>query len=56
MLAGPVVGALAFVLVDEGTAVSAIGDYPVESHLRGVVGHGTLGIATGAMLWLVSRG
>src|SRR3712207_5665446 len=40
LTAGLVVGTLAFVLVDEGTAISQLTDYPLESHLRGVVGHG----------------
>jgi hypothetical protein len=29
--------------------------YPVESHLRGVVGHLTLGVVTGALLALARR-
>ena len=47
------VGALAFVLVDEGTAISQVTDYPVESHLRGVVGHGAFGLAAGILLSLI---
>jgi amidase/aspartyl-tRNA(Asn)/glutamyl-tRNA(Gln) amidotransferase subunit A len=43
----------AFVLVDEGTAISQITDYPVESHLRGVVGHGAFGLAAGILLSLI---
>lgn len=53
LAAGLVVGALAFVLVDEGTAISALTDYPVESHLRGVVGHGAFGLAAGILLSLI---
>jgi len=55
MKAGLTVGAAAWVLVDEGTALPTFTDYPVESHLRGVVGLGTLGLALGALLTLVSR-
>jgi hypothetical protein len=55
MKAGLTVGAAAWVLVDEGTALPTFTDYPVESHLRGVVGHGTLGLVLGALLALVSR-
>ncbi len=54
LVAGLSVGAAALVLIDEGTAVSLFTAYPVESHLRGVVGHGTLGLATGVLLLLVS--
>jgi len=53
LTAGLVVGALAFVLVDEGTAISQVTDYPVESHLRGVVGHGAFGLAAGILLSLI---
>jgi len=55
MKAGLTVGAAAWVLVDEGTALPTFTNYPVESHLRGIVGHGTLGLALGALLTLVSR-
>jgi hypothetical protein len=51
--AGLVTGAAAFLLVDEGlTSAFAppLRAYPVESHLRGVVGHLTFGATTGAML------
>jgi hypothetical protein len=53
LAAALVVGALAFVLVDEGTAISQVTDYPVESHLRGVVGHGAFGLAAGILLSLI---
>jgi hypothetical protein len=53
LAAGLVVGALAFVLVDEGTAISQVTDYPVESHLRGVVGHGAFGLTAGILLSLI---
>lgn len=52
MTAGLSVGTAAFVLVDEGTAISEFSDYPVESHLRGVVGHVTLGLVAGALMSL----
>lgn len=53
LAAGLVVGALAFVVVDEGTAISQVTDYPVESHLRGVVGHAAFGLAAGILLSLI---
>lgn len=54
--AGLVVGTAAWAIVDEGTALPTFTDYPVESHLRGVVGHGTWGVAAGLLLSLVDRG
>jgi hypothetical protein len=53
LTAGLAVGTAAFLLVDEGTAISLFTAYPVESHLRGVVGHGTLGLVVGALLALI---
>jgi len=53
--AGLTVGAAAWAIVDEGTALPTFTDYPVESHLRGVVGHATLGLAIGVLLSLVER-
>jgi len=53
--AGLTVGAGAFLVVDEGTALPQLTDYPPVSHLRGVVGHATYGLAAGALLWLVRR-
>jgi hypothetical protein len=44
---------VAFVLIDEGTAISQLTDYPLESHVRGVVGHGGFGLAAGSLLSLV---
>lgn len=51
--AGLAVGAAAFVLVDEGTAITQVTDFPAESHLRGVIGHATFGLAAGVLLSLV---
>jgi hypothetical protein len=53
--AGLLVATAAWVLVDEGTALPTFTDYPVESHLRGVVGHGTFGLAAGLILTLLDR-
>ena len=55
LAAGLTVGAAAFLVVDEGTALSQLTAYPPVSHLRGVVGHGTLGLALGALLRLLGR-
>jgi hypothetical protein len=52
-VAGLAVGAAAFMLVDEGTAISQSTAYPVESHLRGVVGHAAFGLAASILLELV---
>ncbi len=54
--AGLAMGIAAFVVVDEGTAISSFSDYPMESHMRGVVGHGTYGLAAGLLLALIERG
>lgn len=54
--AGLVVGTAAFWLVDEGTNLPTATDYPVVSHGRGVVGHGTFGLACGFFLWLTGVG
>lgn len=57
--AGVMAGAAAFLLVDEGANAAFFTPppqaYPVESHLRGVVGHLAYGLAVGAML-SVGRG
>ncbi len=57
--AGIMTGATAFFLVDEGVSSVAFTPppraYPVESHLRGVVGHLAYGVAAGAMLAIVRR-
>jgi hypothetical protein len=54
--AGCGVAAAAFVVVDEGSALPQLADYPLVSHVRGVVGHATLGVTTGALLSLLDRG
>lgn len=51
--AGLLVGTAAFVVVDEGLAITDALRYRWESHARGVVGHGTLGTAIGVLLSLV---
>ena len=56
MAAGLTVGTAAFILVDEGTEISSFSAYPVESHLRGVVGHGAFGLAAGALMSLAEGG
>lgn len=55
LAAGLAVGTAAFVVVDEGTAISQFTAYPVESHLRGVVGHATFGLVAGSLLAIVER-
>jgi hypothetical protein len=55
LVAGPLVGGAAFVVVDEGTALGSFTAYPVASHLRGVVGHATYGFAAGLLLSLSRR-
>jgi hypothetical protein len=53
LLAGTATGAGAFILIDEGTAISQFWAYPVESHLRGVVGHATFGLVAGSLMSVV---
>jgi hypothetical protein len=55
LFAGLGVGSAAWMVVDEGTALPTFTDYPVESHLRGVVGHGTFGVVAGILLSLIHR-
>ena len=55
MSAGLAVGTAAWMIVDEATALPTFTSYPVASHVRGVVGHGTYGLACGALLSLVHR-
>jgi len=54
--AGLTVGAVAFLVVDEGTALPLATSYPLVSHLRGVVGHATVGLTIGVLLWLLEPG
>ena len=53
--AGLAVGAAAFAVVDEGTALPLATQYPLVSHLRGVVGHTTVGLTIGLLLRAMSR-
>lgn len=58
MAAGLLSGAGAFVVVDEGVMsvlTAPPSAYPKESHLRGVVGHLTLGATVGAVLSAARR-
>jgi hypothetical protein len=55
LTAGPLVGAGAFLLVDEGTALPTMTAYPLVSHLRGAVGHATVGVVIGLLLRLAVR-
>jgi hypothetical protein len=50
--AGLAVGAAAWLVVDEGTALPTARQYPLVSHARGVVGHATVGLTTGVLLAL----
>ncbi len=52
--AGLTVGAVAFLVVDEGTALPLATSYPLVSHLRGVVGHATVGLVIGVLLGLLA--
>lgn len=55
LVAGLAVGALAFVLVDEGTAIAQLTDYPLASHARGVVAHAAFGLTAGVLLALIDE-
>jgi hypothetical protein len=48
--AGLTVTAVAWAVVDEGTALPLATSYPLVSHARGVVGHATMGLTIGAVL------
>jgi hypothetical protein len=54
--AGLAVGAVAFAVVDEGTSLPLATSYPLVSHLRGVVGHATVGLTIGVLLALLEPG
>lgn len=51
--AGLMVGTAALIVVDEGMAITQFTEYPIESHVRGIVGHGAFGLAAGLLLTLV---
>jgi hypothetical protein len=53
--AGVTVAAVAWAVVDEGTALPLMTSYPLVSHARGVVGHATLGLTIGALLALLDQ-
>lgn len=57
--AGIMTGAAAFVLVDEGFVGTLFTPppwaYPIESHVRGAIGHLAYGVAAGAMLATANR-
>ena len=55
LASGLAVGTTAWLVVDEGLAISQFTAYPVESHMRGVVGHATLGLSVGVLLSLVGK-
>jgi hypothetical protein len=55
LVAGIGVGGAAWTIVDEGTALPTFTSYPVESHMRGVVGHGAFGLSAGILLSLIHR-
>ena len=50
LVAGPVVGGAAWVVIDEGLALPTFARYLPESHARGAVGHGTWGLTAGLLL------
>jgi hypothetical protein len=53
--AGLTVAAVAWAVVDEGTALPQFTAYPLVSHARGVVGHATVGLTIGALLALLDQ-
>lgn len=59
LLAGISTGAAAFILVDEGVIGTIFTPppwaYPIESHLRGAIGHLAYGAAAGTMLAAARR-
>lgn len=54
LLAGPSVGAAAWLVVDEGLSLPTFRRYLPESHVRGIVGHGTWGVTAGLLLGLTA--
>ena len=59
MQVGIIAGVAAFLMVDEGANAAFFTPppraYPVESHLRGVVGHLAYGVSVGVMLSMAHR-
>jgi hypothetical protein len=59
LAAGVATGAIAFAVVDEAFLSAFFTPppraYPIESHLRGIVGHLAYGVAAGAMLAVARR-
>jgi len=53
--AGLTVAAVAWAVVDEGTALPQMTSYPLVSHARGMVGHATLGLSIGTLLGLLDQ-
>jgi hypothetical protein len=53
--AGPTIAAVAWAVVDEGTALPLMTSYPLLSRARGVVGHATLGLTIGVLLALLDQ-
>jgi hypothetical protein len=54
ILAGGAVGLAAWLIVDEGLSLPTIAQYMPESHIRGLIGHSTWGLAAGTLLSLTS--
>ena len=55
IVAGPAVGMTAWLLVDEGLSLPTFTQYMRQSHIRGLIGHGTWGVSAGILLTLASR-
>jgi hypothetical protein len=51
--AGLAVAGVGFLVVDEATSLPLATSYPLISHLRGVVGHATVGLVIGVLLALL---
>ena len=45
----------AWLIVDEGLSLPTVAQYKPESHIRGLIGHSTWGLAAGTLLSLTSR-
>lgn len=55
MVAAPIVGTAAWLIVDEGASLPTFRQYYKESHYRGIIGHATWGISAGILLTLTNR-